>query len=109
MKASDRYFVEGVTCRLNGRDLPVRNLSVGGLFAASETSPLRGQAVSLELVFEEKTSFPIVGTVTWINTSRNPRAPELPPGFGVKIGSIPLPAKLAILDALRRSRAREIP
>jgi hypothetical protein len=45
-----------------------------------------------------------VGTVTWVNTPIEPKAPELPPGFGVKIASIPLPAKLAILDALRRAR-----
>jgi hypothetical protein len=106
VKASDRYFVDGVTCRLDGRALPVSNLSVGGLFAASDYPPLTGQAVSLELVFDERTAFAIVGTVTWINTPQNPRAPELPPGFGVRIGSIPLPAKLAILDALRRA-ARE--
>ena len=60
--------------------------------------------MSLELVFDGRPSFSIVGTVTWINTAIDPKAPELPPGFGVKIASIPLPAKLAILDALRRAR-----
>jgi hypothetical protein len=104
VKASDRYFVEGVTCRLDGEALVVTNLSVSGLFAASDRAPLPGQAVSMELVFDGKTSFPIVGTVTWVNVDQSPKAPELPPGFGVRIGSIPLPAKLAILDALRRAR-----
>jgi hypothetical protein len=104
VKASDRYAVQGVTCRLDGRVLPVTNLSVSGLYVASDRPPLSGQAVSLELVFDGKPSFAIVGTVTWVNTAIDPKAPELPPGFGVKIASIPLPAKLAILDALRRAR-----
>jgi hypothetical protein len=104
VKASDRYAVEGVTCRLEGRVLPVTNLSVSGLFVASDRPPLSGQAVSLELVFDGKPTFSIVGTVTWVNTAIDPKAPELPPGFGVRIASIPLPAKLAILDALRRAR-----
>jgi hypothetical protein len=105
VKASDRYAVEGVTCRHDGRVLPVTNLSVSGLFVASDRPPLSGQAVSLELVFDGRPSFSIVGTVTWVNTAIDPKAPELPPGFGVRIASIPLPAKLAILDALRRARS----
>jgi hypothetical protein len=104
VKASDRYLVEGVICRFDGRVLPVTNLSVSGLFVASDHPPLPGQAVSLELVFDGKPAFSIVGRVTWVNAAIDPKAPELPPGFGVKIASIPLPAKLAILDALRRAR-----
>jgi hypothetical protein len=77
-------------------------LSVGGLFAATERPPLRGQVVSLELDFGGELQFPIVGSVTWVNEGDRPRAREMPHGFGVRITRIGLPAKLAIVNALKR-------
>ena len=102
MKATDRYFVDGVICELNGRAMRVANLSVGGLFAATEEPPMPGQFVSLELKLKER-SFTVLGQVTWINDPAAPRAPDLPQGFGVKITKIAFPDKLAILDLLKRS------
>ena len=102
MKASDRYFVKGVSCSLDGQPLRVGNLSVGGLFAATTHPPVPGQVVWLELTLESRPPFPVVGTVTWINGPQEPKAPDLPQGFGVKITRIAFPHKLAILDLLKR-------
>jgi hypothetical protein len=51
----------------------------------------------------------VVATVTWINDGRDPKSKELPPGFGVRITQIGLPAKLAIVNALKRSKERRPP
>jgi Tfp pilus assembly protein PilZ len=108
MKASDRYFVDGITCALNGRAMPVANLSVGGLFAATDDPPIEGQVVSLELRLQARPPFTILGLVTWINRPDAPKAPDLPQGFGIKITRIEFPDKLAILDLLKRSPARTV-
>jgi hypothetical protein len=104
MKASDRYFVKGVTCSLDGHRLRVANLSVGGLFAATTHPPMPGQVVWLELTLGDRPPFPVMGTVTWINGHEKPKAADLPEGFGVKITRIAFPHKLAILDLLKRLR-----
>jgi hypothetical protein len=103
VKATERFFLDGVTCRYDGRGLPVANLSVGGLFAATERPPLRGQTVSLELDLGDNTRHPMLATVTWVNDGHDPRAPELPAGFGVRITRIDFPSKLAIVHALKRA------
>ena len=104
MKATERYFVDGVSCTLKGGpSLPVANLSVGGLFAATDRPPLEGQVLALAVTLGERPPFTIVGEVTWINDPQSPRAPELPQGFGIKIKQIDMADKLAILDLLRRN------
>ena len=105
MKPTERFFIDGVTCRLDGDGLRVANLSVGGLFAATARPPLKGQVVRMALELGEQ-SHDVVGTVTWINHGRDPKAKDLPAGFGVRITQIGLPAKLAIVDALKRSKDR---
>lgn len=107
MKASDRFFVKGVSCSLDGQPLRVANLSVGGLFAASPSPPMVGQVVWLELTLGQQPAFPVVGTVTWINDPQKPKAADLPQGFGVKITRIAFPHKLAILDLLKRLRPQK--
>lgn len=107
MNASDRYLVDGISCRLDdGEAMPVSNLSVGGLFAATVRPPMLGQVVALRLSLPRREPFPLVGRVTWINDPSSPRAPDLPQGFGIKITEIAFPDKLAILDLLKRSRTR---
>jgi Tfp pilus assembly protein PilZ len=103
MKASDRYFVNGVTCLLGEQEMRVANLSVGGLFAATEDPPMEGQFVSLQLRLGQRPPFTVLGKVTWINQPDNPKAHDLPRGFGIKITRIEFPDKLAILDLLKRS------
>ena len=103
MKSHERYFIDGVICRLRGDGLPVANLSVGGLFAASDQPPLIGQVVRLELVFGDLRTYEVMAKVTWINEGNSPRAPMLPRGFGVRITQIGLPAKLAIVNTLKRA------
>jgi hypothetical protein len=103
MKATDRYFVDGVFCAMNGHLMPVANLSVGGLFAATEDPPMPGQVVSLDLALGPRPPFKVLATVTWINQPERPKAAHLPQGFGVKITRIEFPDKLAILDLLKRN------
>lgn len=103
MKGEDRFFIDGVTCSLDGYPMRVANLSVGGLFAASDRVPMAGQIVELEIVLGARPPFRVVGKVTWINDPRQPKSPDLPQGFGVKIQKIAFADKLAILDVLKRS------
>jgi Tfp pilus assembly protein PilZ len=102
MKASDRFFVEGVTCGLHGKELPVANLSVGGFFAATDQPPALGQLVDMDLTLGRRASFRFTGKVTWVNEQDQPKQTELPRGFGVKILRIDFPDKLAIVDHLKR-------
>ena len=102
MKASDRFFVEGVRCRVLGAELPVANLSVGGFYVASEALPILGQIVDLEMALRERASFRMSGRVTWVNEAGEPPATELPRGFGIKIIRIDFQDKLAIVDFLKR-------
>lgn len=105
MKASERYLVEDVSCELNGKQMAVANLSVGGLFVASDDPPIQGQVVALEIRLQGREPFVVHGQVSWINAPDQPKAPGLPQGFGVKITRVAFPDKLAILDFLKRRRA----
>jgi hypothetical protein len=102
MKASDRFFVEGVRCRVLGAHLPVANLSVGGFYVATEQSPILGQILDLEMVLGERPPFRMSGRVTWVNDPARPGGTELPRGFGIKIVRIDFQDKLAIVDFLKR-------
>lgn len=102
MKASDRFFVEGVRCRVLGSELPVANLSVGGFYVASDQTPILGQIVDLEMALGGRPPFRMSGRVTWVNEAEEPRTSELPRGFGIKIIRIDFQDKLAIVDFLKR-------
>lgn len=103
MKASDRYLVKDVSCLLDGHALRVGNLSVGGLFVATDRPPMKGQVLSLEIALKGRPPFRIVGRVSWINRPEKPEAPALPQGFGIKITQIAMADKLALVDLLKRS------
>ena len=107
MKGTDRYFVDGVTCRLQGQAMPVANMSVSGLFAATDHTLPTGQVVELELQIGERAPFNVLARVTWVNDPAAPRAPQLPQGFGVQITRIALPDKLAIVDLLKRMASED--
>jgi Tfp pilus assembly protein PilZ len=98
-------LIPGIACTLHGEPLQVYNLSVGGLFAATDRPPLPGQVVELMLSLNGQPAFPLVGQVTWINDPGRPRAPELPRGFGVKITRVGLRDRITLLDVLRRASA----
>jgi hypothetical protein len=106
MKAADRFFVDGVSCVFDGQQLSVANLSMGGLFAATDRPPALGQVVRLDLTLGKRAPFPVVGRVTWVNDPADSRAPGMPRGFGIKITEIAFPDKLAIVHLLKRSPAR---
>ena len=102
MQARDRHFVDGVTCVLEGNAMRVANLSLGGLFAATELRPPDpGQLVILELRLPSHEPFRVVGQVTWVNEPLNPA--DLPPGFGVRITQIASHDKEALGQLLLRS------
>ena len=103
MKSTDRFLVEGVTCVVHGRPVPVVNISVGGLVAATSSPPPLGELLELEVTLKDRPPFRVLGKVIWINEAQKPRAPRLPRGFGFKITRIALPDKLAIVDFLKRS------
>lgn len=103
MKAKDRYVIEDVVCRFDGLLRPVADLSLGGFFVVSDQPPMPSQVVELELMLGERPPFRVLGKVCWINSAAEPKAKDLPRGFGVKITQIAFPDKLAIVDLLKRS------
>jgi hypothetical protein len=103
LKSTDRFLVEGVVCTVHGQPVPVVNLSVGGLFAATIDPPPAGELLELEVTLKARPPFRVLGKVLWINEAERPRAPSLPRGFGFKITRIALPDKIAIVDFLKRA------
>jgi len=100
MKGTDRYYLHGVTCRLQDREVPVANLSVGGFFAATEEPPGIGDVVTVQLRLNDRAPITVQGKVTWINVPDRPRVPELPPGFGLKILRASFADRMEILRIL---------
>jgi hypothetical protein len=103
VRGSDRYYVDGVSCRIDGSTLPVVDLSTGGFFVATERPPVQSPVVELELALGPRPPFRILGRVSWVNGPVKTRSAVLPPGFGVQITRIDFTDKLAIVDMLRRS------
>ena len=86
---------------VQGRRLPIANLSVGGFYAVTDRPPIAGQVVSLELVLPHRQLLRMSGQVIWINERT---LAHMPPGFGIKITHISFVDKLALLGFLRRAR-----
>jgi Tfp pilus assembly protein PilZ len=105
MKSGDRLAVEDARCILDGEGLPIKNLSLGGFFVATERPLINGQIVALRVLVAER-EIPVVGKVAWVNERDAPRQPDLPPGFGVSITRIDLTDKLALVEILRRRSRR---
>jgi hypothetical protein len=107
LKGTDRFLVDGVHCRIGGQTLDVLNLSVSGLFVATETPLPAGQVIELEVLLPERDPFRVLGKITWINEPISRKAPLLPRGFGVQVTRIAMADKLAILDVLKQAKAME--
>jgi hypothetical protein len=103
MRGTDRFAIEGVVCELDGRDLPVANLSISGLFAITDLALVAGQHVEMVLRLPGRSPFTVMGVVSWINDPAAPRSPDLPQGLGIRITRIALPDKVALLDLLKRT------
>jgi Tfp pilus assembly protein PilZ len=103
MKGSDRYYIDGITCRYDGQPMPVANLSVSGLFAATDRPPRTGDMVTMDVLLKGKQPFSVLGRVAWINRNEAKLASHLPAGFGVKITKIAFADKLAILHVLQET------
>ena len=101
MKGLDRYRVEGVSCRIDGRLFEVVNVSVGGLFVAAETGVQAvGNKLRLALLLPNHGSVEMAGVVAWINEANAPRVPALPSGFGVRLVRVGFAARMTLLTFL---------
>jgi hypothetical protein len=101
LRSTDRYVLDGIRATLNGQGVSVADVSVGGLFVATQRPPLPGTGLVLELVIEGHAPFEIGGSVVWVNASPGRRAGRLPEGFGFQIRKIALIDKLALVNRLR--------
>jgi Tfp pilus assembly protein PilZ len=103
LKGTDRFVVDDVVCAVHGATLKVANISVGGLFAATRSAPPVGEMLEMDVELKGRPPFRVTGKVAWINEAEEPKAPDLPQGFGLKIVKIALPDKVALLDFLKRA------
>jgi hypothetical protein len=111
MKGNDRYQIPGMTCTIDGRALPVANLSVGGFFVEAAEPLTLGRPVTAVLGIRDGMAFEVQAKVVWINGAVRPRVAHLPPGFGLKILRMSFPDKMELLRilgeaGLRAKRAR---
>jgi len=103
LKGTDRFVVDDVVCAVHGATLKVANISVGGLFAATRSAPPVGEMLEMDVELKGRPPFRVTGKVAWINEAEEPKAPDLPQGFGIQITRIGLADKLAIVDVLKRT------
>ena len=103
MKPRDRFFVDGVSCLVDGRSHRVANLGTGGFFVETNRPPSLGQTLVMELRLPNKASLLVVGQVSWINGHSGPFVNELPPGFGVRLTRLEPDDRLAIERLLKHS------
>jgi Tfp pilus assembly protein PilZ len=106
MMKNDRYQIPGLTCTVDGRSLPVVNLSAGGFFVeSSEPLPL-GRTVTALLGVRDGVVFEVTAKVIWVNGSARPGVAHLPPGFGLKIQRMRFRDRMEILRVLGESGVR---
>jgi Tfp pilus assembly protein PilZ len=103
LKGTDRFVVDNVACAFQGTTVPVANLSVGGLFAVTNTPPPQGEMLEMDVAIKGRPSFRVMGKVAWINDAKGKKVADLPLGFGFKIVRIALPDKVALVDFLKRA------
>jgi hypothetical protein len=110
MKASDRFSAGPVraTCACCGRIYEVLNLSLGGMFLAGESHPRVGHGLTIDVSVPAHPAFRVTVSVAWTNAGEEPRAPELPLGFGVRIQNIDMVAKISLLQYLRRIEEQRV-
>jgi Tfp pilus assembly protein PilZ len=103
MKPRDRFFVDGVSCVVDGRSHRVANLGTGGFFAETDRPPRLGQLLVMELRLPRREGCRVVGQVSWINGHVGDRVDELPPGFGVRLTRLDRADREAIEALLKHS------
>ena len=103
MRPRDRFFVDGVSCVVDGRSHRVANLGTGGFFAETDRPPRLGQVLVMELRLPRRESCRVVGQVSWINGLTGTRVEELPPGFGVRLTRVDRSDREAIEALLKHS------
>nr|WP_320114367.1 PilZ domain-containing protein [uncultured Desulfuromonas sp.] len=73
------------------------NLSTGGIFISTETPPKVNKQVFISMALPpSKETLHCEGIVTWINHTKNPAYPDIPPGFGVQFMSLNISDLFAI-------------
>ncbi len=103
MKARDRFYVQGVYCRLDGETMRVANLGLNGLYAVTSHPPSVGETVVLELQLSSKDSFRVIGEVSWVNPPQALATRDLPEGFGVRFTRVAAGDRNALIELLKRS------
>jgi PilZ domain-containing protein len=104
LKATDRFYVEGVFCHLEGQALRVANLGPGGLFAVARKGlPHLNDTVLLDIQLRSRVPFRVMAEVSWVNDPEDPASPDVPPGFGVRFTRITKEDGKAIEDLLRHA------
>jgi Tfp pilus assembly protein PilZ len=103
MRPRDRFFVDGVSCVVDGQSHRVANLGTGGFFAETDRPPRLGQILVMDLRLPHHAACRVVGQVTWINAPGVPQVDELPPGFGVRLTRVERPDREAIEALLKHS------
>ena len=104
MKGTDRYHIDGLSCRVGDRDWPVTDVSVGGFFVECREPLPKGHSARFELYLPDGRTVALTGRVTWVNVPGRPAKADQRPGFGVKIHSIDFPSKMQLLALLREQR-----
>ena len=103
MKGSDRYWLDGASCRVGSQLWRVVNLSVGGFFVEAREPLPKGQSARFELTLPGGRRVALTGLVTWVNEPTARIKAEAPAGFGVKIHRIAFPDKMTLLSVLREA------
>jgi hypothetical protein len=104
LKATGRFYVEGVFCHLNGQTLRVVNLGQGGLYAVARRSqPRANDTVLLDVRLRSRAPFQVVAEVCWVNDPAAPRSPDFPPGFGARFTRITREDGNAIAELCRHA------
>jgi hypothetical protein len=110
MKGSDRFASAQVRaiCCCCGREVEVRNLSLGGAFVAAEELPRLNESVTLELSLAGQPPIHLVGIVSWVNAPTNKSAPDLPLGYGLRFVNIDMVHKLKLIAFLQQCEERRV-
>jgi len=93
VKSTDRYFVEGVYCIVDGETMRVVNLGPGELNAT----------LLMDLKLRRQEPFRVIAEVTWVNDPAQPTHHDVPRGFGVRFTRITAADGKAIIALLRHA------
>ncbi len=89
LKRSVQRISARVECDGHVGDGYIKNLTKQGLFVRTELPLQPGATVHVSFEPEGSPKIDLTGTVRW-TTAQLPNAAEVPPGFGLKLDSVPV-------------------